>query len=75
MYWALGAIIYTSGALVIGGSLWFVISAISDTGVDSIGFGVYILTIAALLGVIFGIRTCYQVYSELSATQTSGVEI
>ena len=64
-YWTSGFIVYISGALVIGGSLWFVISAVGDKGVDSIDFGVYILTVAALLGVIFGMKTCHLAYKRV----------
>jgi hypothetical protein len=73
VFWALGAIVYTGGALSVSGTLWFVIPATGDIGTGSIGYGVYILLAASIVGVIFGIRTCAQSIQTMQTTQTSRV--
>lgn len=75
VYRSLGVVIYTGGALVIGGAIWFVVSATGELGAASVGYGIYIIIIGAFVGALSGIRNCMQTKRRVSTTQTSRVGI
>jgi len=68
LFYTVGALIYISGAIALGGALWFAILAVGDIGTGSIGYGIYISVAAAVIGAIIGIRTSMQILKSLQTT-------
>jgi len=68
LFYTVGALIYISGALALGGALWFAIAAVGDIGTGKIGYGIYISVVAAVIGAIIGIRTSMQILKSLQTT-------
>jgi hypothetical protein len=68
LFYTVGALTYISGALALGGALWFAIPAVGDIGTGSIGYGIYISVAAAVVGAIIGMRTSMQILKVLQAT-------
>jgi hypothetical protein len=68
LFYTVGALIYISGALALGGALWFAIPAVGDIGAGSIDYGIYISVAAAVIGAIIGIRTSMQILKSLQTT-------
>lgn len=68
LFYTVGALIYISGALALGGALWFGIYAAGDIGIGSIGYGIYVSVAAAVVGAIIGIRTSMRTLKSLQTT-------
>jgi hypothetical protein len=68
LFYTIGALTYISGALALGGALWFGIYAAGDIGTGSIGYGIYISVAAAVIGAIIGIGTSMQILKSLQTT-------
>lgn len=62
--WVLGGLAYGSGALVVGGAMWFALQAVGDVGAGAIGWGIYIAIVAAVAGALVGLRTSARIVRQ-----------
>lgn len=62
--WVLGGLAYSSGALVVGGAMWFALQAVGDVGAGAIGWGIYIAIVVAVAGALAGLRTSARIVRQ-----------